>query len=144
MLTKRALGVDKGVQKCLIAARQSHHGLVNRCVTVRVERQRTSDDVGAFGSAACQKSHLVHGVEQLTVSGLEAVDLGNGTRDDDAHDVGHVVFLNGVGNQLRTYGRVFDFFNRFFVFGRLFSHLSLYSLLYIFKTVCAAARIMRL
>ena len=56
--------------------------------------------VGGLGAAAGEKPHLVHGVQELTVSGLEAVDLRNGTGDDNAHGVGHIVFVQRSGDGL--------------------------------------------
>ena len=34
------------------------------------------------------------------MGGLEAVDLGDRTGDDDAHGIGHVVLLERIGNRL--------------------------------------------
>ena len=41
--------------------------------------------------ALVQQPHVVHGVQQLPVGGLEAVDLRDGPGDDDRHGVGHIV-----------------------------------------------------
>ena len=40
------------------------------------------------------------------MGGLEAVDLRNGPGDDDAHGVGHVVGLQGVGDGLLHHRRL--------------------------------------
>ena len=47
-----------------------------------------------------EQPHLVHGVEQLAVGGLEPVDLGDGAGDDNAHRVGHVVLFQRLGDRL--------------------------------------------
>ena len=44
--------------------------------------------------------HLVHGVQQLPVGGLEAVDLRDGTGYDDRHGVGHIVDFQSLSDGL--------------------------------------------
>ena len=57
-------------------------------------------DVGRLGPALGEKAHVVHGVKQLPVGGLEAVYLRNGPGQDHAHGVGHEVDLQGLGDGL--------------------------------------------
>ena len=99
-LAEVALGVDERVQQRLVAARQTHHRLIDGGVAVRVQLHRLADDVGGFGAGLCEKPHFVHGVQKLAVRRLEAVDLRDGTRDDDRHGVGHVVGLQRLTDRL--------------------------------------------
>ena len=39
-----------------------------------------------------------HGIQQLAVRRFEAVDLRQGTGDDDAHGVGHIVGFQRIGD----------------------------------------------
>ena len=50
-----------------------------------------------LGAAPRQQAHFIHGVQELAVGGLEAVDLRNGAGDDDAHGVGHIVLVQRLG-----------------------------------------------
>ena len=99
-LAEVALAVHKGVQQGLVALGQTHHGLIDGLIAVGVQTHGLAHDVGGLGAAAGEKPHLVHGVQELTVSGLEAVDLRNGTGDDNAHGVGHIVFVQRSGDGL--------------------------------------------
>ena len=47
---------------------------------------------------ALEQAHLVHGVQQLAVRRLEAVDLRQRAADDDAHSVGHIVGFQRAGD----------------------------------------------
>ena len=100
VLAKVALRLYEGGKKRLVAGGQTHHRLVDRGVAVRVELHGLAHDVGALLALALQQTHLVHGVEQLAVRGLKAVDLGERTRDVDAHGVGHVVDLERLRDRL--------------------------------------------
>ena len=99
-LAEVALGVDEGVQQRLVAAGEADHGLIDGSVAVRVQLHRLADDVGGFCAGLGEKPHLIHGVEQLAVRRLEAVDLRDGARDDDRHGVGHVVRLQRLADRL--------------------------------------------
>ena len=88
------------MQQRLIAPGQTDHGLIDGGVAVGVELHGLTDNVGGLGAAAGLQTHLVHGVQELPVGGLEAVDLRNGSGDNDRHGVGHVVQLQGLGNGL--------------------------------------------
>ena len=99
-LTEVALGVHKWRQQSAVALGKTHHGIVNGGVAVGVQAHGLAHDVGRLGPPAGQQPHFVHGVEQLAVRGLEAVDLRNGPGDDDAHGIGHVIGLQGVGDGL--------------------------------------------
>ena len=81
-LAEVALAVHKGVQQRLVALGQTHHRLVDGLIAVGVETHGLTHDVGALGAAAGQQPHFIHGVQQLPVGGLEAVDLRNGAADD--------------------------------------------------------------
>ena len=54
--------------------------------------------LATFGAVALEQAHVVHGVQQLAVRRLEAVDLRQGTGDDDAHGVGHIVGFQRIGD----------------------------------------------
>ena len=73
----------------------------NQGIAVGVETHGLTHDVGALGAAAGQQPHFIHGVQQLPVGGLEAVDLRNGAGHDDAHGVGHVVLVQRPRDGLR-------------------------------------------
>ena len=99
-LAEVALGIDKGREQRFVALAQTHHRLINGGVAVGIELHRLPDDVGALGARLCEQPHVVHRVEQLAVAGLEAVNLRNRARDDDAHGVGHIVRLERFGDGL--------------------------------------------
>jgi len=99
-LAEVALAVHKGVQQGLVALGQADHGLVDGLVAVGVQAHGLAHDIGALGAAAGQQAHLVHGVQQLSVGGLEAVDLRDGAADDDRHGVGHIVLVQRGGDGL--------------------------------------------
>ena len=100
VLAKVALRLHEGGKQRFVARRQAHHRFVDRGIAVRVELHGLAHDVGALLALALQQTHLVHGVEQLAVRGLKAVDLGECTRDVDAHGVGHVVDLERLRDRL--------------------------------------------
>ena len=100
VLAKVALRLHEGGKQRFVARRQAHHRLVDRGIAVRVELHGLAHDVGALLALALEQTHLVHGVEQLAVRGLKAVDLGERTRDVDAHGVGHVVDLERLRDRL--------------------------------------------
>ena len=81
------------MEQSAVALGEADHGLVNGPVTVGVELHGRADHVGGLGAACAEQLHLVHGVQQLPMGGLEAVDLRNGAGDDDAHGVGHIIDL---------------------------------------------------
>ena len=58
-----------------IAAAESHHSVVDGGVAVGVELHGGAHYVGTLGAFASQELHLVHGVQQLPMTGLEAVDF---------------------------------------------------------------------
>ena len=97
-LAKVALAVHKGHQQAFVAAPHAHHSVVDGGVTVGVQVHGAAHDVGRFSAGAFQQPHLVHGIEQLAVGGLEAVDLRQRAADDDAHGVGHIVGFQRAGN----------------------------------------------
>ena len=105
-LAEVALGVHEGRQQGAVAPGQAHHGVVDGGVAVGVQAHGLTHDVGGLGPGAGHQAHLVHGVQELAVGGLEAVDLRDGPGDDDAHGVGHVVGLQGVGDGLLHHRRV--------------------------------------
>ena len=100
VLAEVALGLDEGRQQRLVAGGKTNHRLVDGGVAVRVQLHGLAHDVRALLALALEQAHLVHGVEQLAVRGLEAVDLGERARDVGAHGVGHVVGLERLGNGL--------------------------------------------
>ena len=99
-LTEVALGVHERVQQRTVALGKAHHRVIDGDVAVGIEPHGLTDDVRALRARAVQQSHLIHGIEELAVAGLKAVDLRNGTRDDDRHRVGHIVRLQRIGDAL--------------------------------------------
>ncbi len=102
-LTEVALAVYIRMQQSLVAAAQTYHRVVDGAVAVGVELHRSADDVRRLGARAGEQTHLVHGVQQLAVRGLEAVYLGDGSRHDDAHRIGHEVFFDSICDALFHY-----------------------------------------
>ena len=100
VFAKVALRLHEGGKQRFVTRRQAHHRLVDRGVAVRVELHSLTHDVGALLALALEQTHFVHGVEQLAVRGLKAVDLGERTRNVDAHSVGHVVDLERLRDRL--------------------------------------------
>ena len=100
VLAKVALRLHEGGKQRLVAGGQAHHRFVDGGIAVRVELHGLAHDVGTLLALALEQAHLVHGVEQLAVRGLKAVDLGERTRDVDAHGVGHVVDLERLRDRL--------------------------------------------
>ena len=68
-----------------------------------IQAHGLAHDVGGLGAVPRQQAHLVHGVQELAVGGLEAVDLRDGPGDDHAHGVGHIVLVQGRGDGLLHY-----------------------------------------
>ena len=88
------------MQKRLVTARKADEGFIDRAVAVGVQAHGLPHDIGAFGARARKQAHLVHGVKQFAVGGLKAVYLRDRAGDDDAHGVGHKVFLERFGDRL--------------------------------------------
>ena len=99
-LAEVALGVHRRVEEGAVPLGQADHGLIDGRVPVGVELHGGPHHVGRLGPPPGEQLHLVHGVQELAVGGLEPVDLRDGPGDDDAHGVGHVVEFQGVGNGL--------------------------------------------
>ena len=99
-LAEVALAVDERVQQRLVSLRQTHHRLIDGGVAVGVEAHCLPDDVRRLRAPAREQAHFIHRVEQLAVRRLEAVDFGDGARDDDAHGIGHVVRVERLGDCL--------------------------------------------
>ena len=99
-LAEVALAVHEGVQQGLVALGQTHHGLIDGLIAVGVQAHGLAYNVGGFGAAAGEQPHFVHGVQQLAVGGLEAVDLRDSAADNDRHGVGHIVLVQCAGDGL--------------------------------------------
>ena len=84
-----------------MVASKTDHRFINSGVTVRIKTHRLSHDIRALGSLLRHKPHGIHGIEELSVRGLKTVDLGNGTRNYNAHGVRHIVFDERIRYQLR-------------------------------------------
>ena len=97
-LAKVALAVHKGHQQALVAAAHAHHSVVDGGIAVGVQVHGAAHDVGGLCACALEQTHLVHGVQQLAVRRLEAVDLRQRAADDDAHGIGHIVGFQRAGN----------------------------------------------
>ena len=104
-LTEVALGVHKWRQQSAVALGETHHRIVDGGVAVGIQTHGLAHDVGGLRPRSRQQTHFIHGVEQLAVGGLEAVDLRDGAGDDDAHGVGHIVGLQRVGDGLLHHRR---------------------------------------
>ena len=89
---------------------------------MRVQLHGLTHDVRGFGAVAVQQAHLVHGVQQLAVGRLEAVNLRDRAGHDNAHRVRHVVLAQRVRDALID-RRVF--FIYFWFVGFLFCHYAL-------------------
>ena len=126
-LTEVTLGIHKGMQQRFIAPCQTHHGLINGRVTVGIEPHGLTDNIGRLGTGSRQQTHLVHGVQQLPVRGLKAVDLRNRAGNDHRHGIGHVVDLQSLGDGLlrgRTHQTHYPIGVDFFLFLFRFFFLS--------------------
>ena len=66
-LTEVTLGLHIRMQQRLIAPCQTYHGLIDRTVAVRVQTHGLPDNICRLGQIACEESHLVHGIQQLSV-----------------------------------------------------------------------------
>ena len=97
-LAKVALAVHKRYQQAFVAAPHAHHGVVDGGIAVGVQVHGAAHDIGRLGAGALEQTHLVHGVQQLAVRRLEAVDLRQSAADDDAHGVGHIVGFQRAGD----------------------------------------------
>ena len=95
-----ALGIDKRREQRAVPLGETHHRIIDGGVAVRVIVHRRADDVRRLRTRAGEKPHFVHAVQQLPVARLEAVDLRDGARDDNAHRIGHVVVLERFGDGL--------------------------------------------
>ena len=114
-LAEVALGVHERSQQRLVAARQAHHSLVNGRIAVRVELHGRADNVRGLGAVAVQQPHLVHGVQQLAVRRLKAVDLRDRARHNNAHRIRHIVLAQRVRDALINRGMLLIlFYLRFF------------------------------
>ena len=91
-----------------------------------IELHGLTHDVGGFCPRSGQQTHFIHGIKELSVGGLEAVNLRYGPGNDDRHGVGHVVcfqclgygLLQRLGLKPHNVGIVVPFY---FVFRVLFS-----------------------
>ena len=99
-LAEVALGIDERREQRPIAPGKTYHRVVDGGVAVGVIVHRCADDVRRFRARAGKKAHFVHAVQQLSVARLEAVDLRNGTRDDNAHRIGHIIVFERFGDGL--------------------------------------------
>ena len=101
------------MEKCGVSAGQTDKCVVDRGITVRVEAHRLSDDVRTLDPSARKQTHFIHRIEQFSVRGLEAVDLGDRTRHDNAHYVGHIVLFYRFSYRLIGGGGGREHLNRF-------------------------------
>ena len=97
-LAEVALAVHKRHEQALVAAAHAHHGVVDGGVAVGIQVHGAAHDVGRLGAGTLQQTHLIHGVQQLAVGRLEAVDLRQSAAHDDAHGVGHIVHFQRAGD----------------------------------------------
>ena len=100
MLAHVALRFDERMEKRTVSPCHADHGLVYRLVAVGIELHRGPDNVCGFCKRAAEKSHLVHGIEEFALGGLQSVYLRDSSRNDDAHGVRHIVALQRVGDTL--------------------------------------------
>ena len=109
-----ALAVHKRVTQAEIL-RQTHHGIIDRSVAVRVVRaQHRTDGIGRFAVGVLRVvAALVHRVQDAAVDGLQAVaHIGQSARHDNRHRVvkeRRLDFLLHIAhNDLRTGPRHHD------------------------------------
>ena len=108
-LAEVALAVHKGDQQTFVAPAHADHRIIDGSIAVGVQVHGAAHDVGGLGASTLEQTHTVHRIEQLAVGGLEAVDLGQGAGDDDAHRIGHIVGFQGAGDGvLKDAARVQD------------------------------------
>ena len=110
IFTKVPLGVYKRHQQGFIIPCQTHHGFIDSTVTVRVQFHGLTNYIGRLCSVALQKAHLIHGIQQLSVGRLEAINFRDRTGNDDTHGIGHVVQLQCIGDALLLNEVIFIFF----------------------------------
>ena len=67
---------------------------------MRIQPHGGADDVRGLGPSSVQQAHFIHGIEQLSVRGLEPVDLRNGAGDDNRHGIWHEVPLQRIADPL--------------------------------------------
>ena len=91
-LAEVTLGVHQGVEQGPVTPAEAHHGVVDSHVAVGVEIMVWPPRWRSWCRRP-QQVHLVHGVKQLAVGGLNPSISRDGPGDDDAHGVGHVVDL---------------------------------------------------
>ena len=107
--TEVTLGIDIRVQQRFVSARQSHHCFIDCHITMWIQLHGGADHIGRFGPRTGQQSHLIHGVQQFAMRGLEAVYFGDRPGYDDTHRVGHIVFFQRIGDLLIDHlARVLD------------------------------------
>ena len=88
------------MEQRFIAPGQTDHGLIDGRVAVGIQPHGLAHDIGRLGAPAVQKPHFIHGIEELSMGGLEAVDFRDGPGDNDRHGIGHVVQFQGVTDGL--------------------------------------------
>ena len=97
-LSEVALAVHKGGQQSTVAAAHTDHRIIDGALAVGIQLHGLTHHIGRFGAAAGEQIHLVHGIQQLAVRWLKAVDLRQSAGYDDAHGIGHEVFREGLCN----------------------------------------------
>ncbi len=84
----------------LVAAAEPDHRLVDRGISVGIEPHGLAYDVGGFGPSAGEQAHFIHGIEQFSVGGFEAVNFRNGPGQNHTHGIGHEIDFQCLGNGL--------------------------------------------
>ena len=67
---------------------------------MRIQLHGLPHNVSRLGPRSPQQLHLVHGVQQLAMGRLKAVNLWDGPGHNDRHGIGHVIDLQRLGDGL--------------------------------------------
>ena len=82
---------------------------------MRVQFHGLTYYVSGFCTVAPQKPHMIHSVKKFPVRGLETINFRNGTGNNNAHGIGHVVLFQCLGDGLLLYEIIFSFNDCFFL-----------------------------
>ena len=97
------------MQQCFISSGKTYHSLINRCISMRIETHSLPYHIGTFCTRTTEQSHFVHGIKEFPVGRLKSVNFRNGSGNNYAHYIGHVVCFNrlryGLIHNIRMHHR---------------------------------------
>ena len=88
------------MQQRAVAGGQTHHGVIDRRITVGIQAHGLAHNIGAFGPAAVEQAHFIHGIQKLAVRRFEAVDLRDRAGHNHTHGIGHIIRFQRFGDWL--------------------------------------------